>query len=217
MKQLKNTQAEAVRAAISQVEENTDAELVAVLAHQADSYQFITTLWAALAALMLPSLLWVLGFWLQVSDIFLVQFITMVSLLLLFRWSWLLGHIVPKSVRLQRAASLARCEYLHNNLQHTKGQTGVLIFISKTERYVEIIAGPGIDQYVEQTHWKSIVDTLTESIKDDRTLPGLVTAIESCGELLAQYVPATEAKNELPNHLVVLNKRGKRLFMTGAD
>ena len=41
-------------------------------------------------------------------------------------------------------------------------------------------------------------------VKSGRTIDGFIECIESCGELLIEHVPATEAKNELPNHLIIL-------------
>ena len=42
---------------ISEIEARTDAEVVTVLAEQADDYYYIPTLWAALAGVVTPSVL----------------------------------------------------------------------------------------------------------------------------------------------------------------
>jgi len=41
-------------------------------------------------------------------------------------------------------------------------------------------------------------------VQQGQTLQGFVTCIEACGELLAAHVPVTQARNELPNRLVLL-------------
>ena len=70
---LTEAQADEVAEAISKVEQVTDAELVTVLAYQADSYHYIPTLWAALLALLSPGIVMFTPFWLDVREVILVQ------------------------------------------------------------------------------------------------------------------------------------------------
>jgi putative membrane protein len=201
---LTEQQCQAVSDAIGEIEKTTDAELVAVIAKQADDYRYIPTLWATLLGLLTPALLWLLGFWLTVVDVFMIQIVVTASLALLLRLPFLLYRLIPASVRKYRAASLARSQFLIQGLHRTRGQTGVLLFISEAEHYVEILADSGIDQYVEQALWQGVVDALVIAIKQGKTQQGLIAAIKSCGALLAEHVPATQEKNELPNHLHIL-------------
>jgi putative membrane protein len=194
-----------VAEAIDTVEKDTDAELVTVLARQADDYLYIPTLWAAIIALLLPLILKLTPFWLSGDELLMLQWFNFVALALLFRVPAATMALVPKSVKHWRAASLARRQFLEHNLHHTKGETGVLIFISEAEHYVEIIADRGISRHVSNDQWQAIVNELTSRIRNKQTLNGIVRCIEACGEKLKQYAPATEAKNELPNHLIVIN------------
>ena len=58
---------------INDIERHTDAELVAVLAKQSDSYSFIPLMWASAIALTTPLIALLLPFWLETLDIFLLQ------------------------------------------------------------------------------------------------------------------------------------------------
>ncbi|MCP5014565.1 MAG: hypothetical protein GY938_04700 [Ketobacter sp.] len=203
---LTQQQLKSVADAIDAIEHDTDAELVTVLAKQADGYLYIPTLYAAVAALLVPIVLKLTPFWLSSDELFLAQWATFAVLALLFRIPAIMMRLVPKSVKQWRASSLARRQFLDNNLHHTKGETGVLVFVSQAEHYVEIIADRGISQHVSNDQWQSIVDELTAHIKRKQTLDGMLGCINACGELLKQYSPATESKNELPNHLVILNQ-----------
>ena len=191
--------------AIDKVEQHTDAELVTVLARQSDNYLYIPTLWAAVIALLIPLLMKLTPFWLSGDELLMLQWFNFVALALLFRAPSIMMSLVPKSVKHWRAANLARRQFLENNLHHTKGETGVLIFIAEAEQYVEIIADRGISQHVSNDQWQSIVNELVDSIKGKQTLSGMLKCIEACGEKLKQHAPATESKNELPNHLVILD------------
>ena len=170
-----------VARAIAAIEKDTDAELVTVLARQADDYRYIPLLWAALLSLLVP-----------------------LVLALLFRWPPLMMALVPTRVKHWRAANLARRTFLDQGLHHTKGGTGVLIFVSEAEHYVEILADRGIAEKVSDQRWKAIVDAFTDQVKQGEVLNGFLTCIASCGDELITHVPATETKNELPNHLVML-------------
>ncbi len=193
-----------VAAAIATVEKKTDAELVTVLASQADDYHYIPTLWAAIIALVSPGLVSLTPFWLNLTEIMMVQIAVFLVLALVLRAPPVLRRIIPARVRQWRASNLARRQFLENNLHHTSGETGILIFVAETERYVEIIADRGISAHVSNEAWQDIVDGFTESVKAGHTIEGFLEAIESCGEILALHCPSTHDRDELPNQLVVL-------------
>lgn len=201
---LTEQQVQQVADAISRVEEETDAELVTVLAKQADSYHYIPTLWAALIALVSPGIAMFTPFWISVTEVMLVQVIVFLGTAIILRIPPVMRRIIPKPVKQWRAANLARRQFLENNLHHTAGETGLLIFVSETERYVEIIADRGISEHVPDQRWQQIVDEFTRLVHEGKTLEGFLLAVDRCGELLIEHVPATSRKNELPNHMILL-------------
>ena len=201
---LNQDQAQQITDAISEVERHTDAELVTVLARQADDYYYIPALWAALVALVSPGVVLFTPFWLDVAEVLVIQLVVFVTLALVLRAPTLLRRIIPARVKHWRAANLARRQFLENNLHHTVGETGVLIFVAETERYVEIIADRGISARVNDAEWQSIVDEFTHDVHAGRTMDGFLAAVEGCGKLLIEHVPATHEKDELPNHLILI-------------
>ena len=202
---LDDQQQEQVRQAIAGLEQSTDAELVTVLAKQSDDYLYIPTLWAALIALLSPSLLLLSPMWLEASELVLAQLLLFMVLALLLRWPPLMFRLIPKAVRRWRAASMARRQFLEQGLHHTLNETGLLVFVSEAEHYVEIIADRGISQQVEDSEWQAIIDNFTQSLRAGNTLQGFLYCIADCGDILQRVAPATAQKNELPNHLVLLD------------
>ena len=200
--------ADAIAERIAEIERETDAELVTVLAQRSDDYSYIPTLWAALAALVTPWLLRVVpvaeAFWLGSGDLLAVQAIVFAALFVLLRWTPLQRRVVPRAVKAWRASSLARRQFLEQGLHHTRGETGVLVFVSEFEHYVEILADRGIDAHVGDEGWQAIVDAFTARLRAGEVEAGFLECVDACGALLIEYVPATEEKNELPNHLVRL-------------
>lgn len=200
-----------IAAAIAQIERNTDAELITVLARRSDHYAYLAITVAAALALLTPGIVALLPFWLHtwnslgLWEITLMQWLVFIALALLLQWPPLLTRIIPPAVKRWRAANLARRQFLEQNLHHTRNHTGVLIFVSELEHYVEIIADRGIDQHVEPQQWQAIVDDFIAHVRRGDTLQGFLQCVQACGELLQQHVPATDQKNELPNRLIVLD------------
>ena len=87
-----------------------------------------------------------------------------------------------------------------------KGErTGVLLFVSAAEHYVEIIADKGINDVVADDAWQDIVQNFVQHVKQQQVTDGFLTAIAACGELLADHFPATDKDiNELPNQFQLI-------------
>ncbi|MGO1460731.1 MAG: TPM domain-containing protein [Marinobacter sp.] len=194
-----------VAAAISAVERETDAEVVTVLTAQADNYAYIPLLWAGLIALLMPGIVNYVTGWLNADMLLLGQWSVFILLSVVFRIPGINRRLIPRSVRYWRASNLARRQFLEQNLHHTAGATGMLIFVSEAERYVEILVDQGISSQVDNDAWEAIIAAFTEQVKQGETLKGFMACIEACGGHLKTHVPATRQKNELPNHLVILS------------
>ncbi|WP_313089343.1 TPM domain-containing protein [Pseudomonas sp.] len=194
-----------VAEAIERVERDTDAELVTVLAAQADDYRYIPLLWSSLLALLLPGALLFFTGWLAAWQLLLVQWLTFIVLAAIFRIPSLTSRLIPRTVRHWRACNLARRQFIELNLHHTAAGTGMLIFVSEAERYVEILVDRGISSRIDDAVWQSVVARFTQDVRNGEVLDGFLRCIDSCGTLLQQHVPATHTRNELPNRLVVLD------------
>jgi len=193
-----------VAEAIERIERDTDAELVTVLAEQADDYHYIPLLWAGLIALVVPGGLLFFTVAMSAWQLLLVQWATFIVLALVFRIPSLTTRLIPRQVRHWRASNLARRQFVECNLHHTEADTGILIFVSEAERYVEILVDRGIASRIDNSAWEAIVANFTEQVHEGQVLEGFLGCIEACGSLLSQHVPATHARNQLPNRLVMI-------------
>lgn len=203
MKLLNESQLQQVAAAIAEAERRTDAELVAVLAARSDDYRYIPMLWATAIALALPLPLLYLGN-LAAETIFTLQLLAFVLAALLFQLPAIRFQLIPKSVLNRRTANVARRQFLEQGLHHTRDDSGMLIFVSEAEHYVEIIVDRGISQHIDDAQWQEIVDEFVDHVRRGESLEGFLRCIERSGDLLQQHLPATRDKNELPNRLVLL-------------
>ena len=192
-----------LQAKIKEVESQTSGELVTVIARESDPYPYIPLLWAALIALAVPPAVTALALPWSLSLVSMIQ----LSLFLVFgialRWSPLKMRLIPKSVKQRRAARTAREVFLAQGMHHTEDRSGLMIFVSVGEHYVEVLADKGINDQVSQEQWDAVVADFVGAIKAGRTAEGFEQAIETCGKLLAEHFPAQPGgKNELPDHLI---------------
>ena len=199
-------QQQRVADAIAEVERHTDAELVTVIAAASDDYRYIPLLWAALAALIVPALLYFTPLYdLDPLYLFWTQAGVFVALALALSLSAFRVRLIPLTVREWRASNMACRQFLEQGLHHTDGETGVLIFVSEAEHFVEILADRGISALVEDDAWREIVADFIDEVRAGRVEAGLTHAIERCGEILAGAVPKTEGNtNELDNRLILI-------------
>lgn len=125
---------------------------------------------------------------------------------------WVLGNLkpqiraalMPKRLKHRMASRLAGEQFFMRGLRLTEGRTGVLIFISATERYVEIIADKGISDKVPQGTWQDAVSFLTGKIGNHELEIGITGAIRMVGAVLQEHFPGRKDANELPDHLHII-------------
>ena len=195
-----------LRAAIHAAESKTSGEIVTVIARASGSYYYYPTLWAALAAIFSPLLLLA---WLPLSfaplGIVELQLLVFALLALLLRLPAVRMHLVPRSVQREYCARRAREQFLAQSLHTTRERTGVLLYVSVAERYVELLADAGIHARVPAGTWNAIVDEFTAQVKADCIGVGFVAAVTAIGEHLTAHFPLpADSRNELTDHLIEL-------------
>jgi putative membrane protein len=201
---------EAVAKAIHDAEAHTDGEIYAVLARRSDDYfaaagfavSFATIIAACLTALVLHYL------WYQISaQDFALAMAAAYFCALTALW-FLPGSrlwLVSRRTQYERAHLNAQSQFLSRNIHITKRRTGVLIFVSLSERYAEVVADEVIDLRVKQEEWDGIVALLIDHAKRGRLAEGYLLAIARSGEILKGHFPKSlKDTNELDDHMVEL-------------
>ncbi|MCW9029994.1 MAG: TPM domain-containing protein [Gammaproteobacteria bacterium] len=189
--------------AIKEAESKSDGEIVTVIAQQSDTYIYLPLLWASVIALSVPMLITLLSLTELTAYNYSIQLITFILLSLLFRFRPIQMRLIPKRVKNQRCHRMAMEQFFLNNIHHTDKRTGILIFVSVAEHYVEIIADKGINDVVEEDTWSDVVNNFIIKVKADQIADGFIEAITTCGNELVTHFPAGGKDiNELPNHLI---------------
>jgi len=192
-----------IAAAITAAERRTSGELIAVIARSADHYLYIALLVPALLALLTPGVVLIARPDLSATMIYYIQSGVFVGPALILLIPPIRMWVVPKAVKQRRARRLAREQFIAHGLHRTRDHTGVLIFVSVAEHYVEIIADAGIDARVPAGAWDGMVAAFVTQVRARREADGFLTVISAAGDLLAEHFPrAGDDTNELPNRLI---------------
>jgi len=141
-----------------------------------------------------------------VEFIYLTQLAVFAVAVLLAQWEVIRLALVPGGMKRTNAHQRAVDQFLAQNLHTTSGRTGVLIYVSFAERCAEIIADEGINEKMPPETWARLLDALTQHLSRGERIEGLFGVIEECGEILAEHFPPGSIdRNELRNHLIVLD------------
>jgi len=200
---------------IRKTESQTQGEIVTVIAKRSDDYRYIPMLWAAIAALSVPGLyfLWELsvhsgwnypGESKQVFNaLYPIQALVFLGLGMLFQLPAARILVTPASIKSQRSSRHAKEQFFTQQLHLTSGRTGVLIFVSVAEHYVEIIADSAIADKVENAVWDEAIAGFISHLKMGQIAQGFETTIEQVGAVMQEHFPAQSSElDELPNHLI---------------
>jgi putative membrane protein len=193
-----------ITAAIRDAESRTAGEIFCVIARQSSDYRLVPVAWAAAAALAAPLPLLALTS-LSAPVVYLLQVIAFLLVTVALSHSRVRFRIVPRQARRDHAHAEAMRQFYAQAIDKTEHRTGVLIFASAAERYVEVVADAGINDKVSSDVWDEAVHALVSAVKEGRPGDGFVAAIGRCGAVLSEHFPPGALKRDaLPDKLVEL-------------
>ena len=193
-----------ISTAIREAEAHTAGEIFCVIAQHSSEYRLVPLAWAAILALFAPLPL------LYFTDrsapvVYLAQIIAFLVVAVGLSSDKIRFAVVPRRAKRDRAHAEAMRQFFAQGIDKTPHRTGVLIFASKAERYVEVVADATINDRVDASVWESAVSALLAAIKTGNPGDGFVLAIQQCGQVLATHFPPGAFKrDELPDKLLEL-------------
>ena len=192
-----------ISAAIRNVEAGTQGELLCVITSASNDYRYLPLFWSVLVTLLVPAVIWMSGVWWNAWEIYFAQIAVFLVVMTAFQWGPVKMRLIPKHAQIMHAARRAREQFYAQGLHRTRERTGVLLFVSVAEHFVEILADEGIHTKVAPGTWDSIVAAFVDNVRQQRTAQGFLQAIEACGTILQEHFPArVDNPDELPNRLI---------------
>lgn len=213
-----------VSAAVTAAEADTDGEIVTIVASQSDAYHDVGLHYAALAMLLMLSLLAAFPQvfdaiharigdpWTEHVTISMVLTIaTFLAALVFLIVRYLLAirplrmALTPRATKARRVRRRALALFRASAEQRTRAATGVLLYLSLDEHRAELIADAAIHDRVTPDVWGHAMAALIAAVKDGRPGDGMAAAVGEIGVVLAQHFPrSADDTNELPDRLIEL-------------
>lgn len=216
-----------ISAAIEDAESKTSGEIFCVLAHDVSHYREVPLMWGAVAALVGPPALVLMGLHrLAMASIFsswtdesahameglilralstygLLQAGLFLVVVLVVSMPKVRRVMTPAFLRRHHVRQAARHHFAAAGLHLSRSEPHVLIFASLADRRVELVAHENIHKAVGEEPWMAAVAAVVDGIKARRPGDGFVKGIEICGAALAEHFPPDgPAKNKLPNTIL---------------
>jgi putative membrane protein len=224
---LKEADRDRISAAITEAESKTSGEIFCVLAHDVSHYREVPLMWGAVAALVGPPLLVLMGLHrLALASIFsswsddsarameglilrvlstygLLQAGLFLVVVLVVSMPRMRRAMTPGALRRHHVRQAARHHFAAAGLHLSRSEPHVLIFASLADRRVEVVAHHNIHQAVGEGPWAATVAAVVDGIKAGKPGDGFVKGIGICGAALAAHFPSDgPAKNRLPNTIL---------------
>jgi putative membrane protein len=189
--------------AISEVENRSSCELVAVLTQKSSDYTIIALFIASLIAILLPAFLLVWKPCMEALTIYEIQVVTFAIAYLAFAIDKIQQIFIPKKILQKKASAKAYESFVTLGLHQTTNHQAVMIFVSLHEHFVKIVVDLGVSDKLQNSIWQKIIDEFTLDVKNGDFEEGYIKAIRAIGEILKVEFPIQKNdKNELSNRLV---------------
>jgi uncharacterized membrane protein len=113
----------------------------------------------------------------------------------------ILNGMAPRARALEVFASLGVWDTEHNN--------GVLIYVQRADRTVEIVADRGFQGRVSPAEWEAVCRLMEEHFRAGRFKEGSIAGVDAIGNLLARHfppnlAPPARSQNQLPDRPTLL-------------
>ena len=203
MARLSQSERDRVLAAIAEAERRTSAEFAVAVVGSADAYAELRLLIPALLAVLLPPLLLAIGvarhpLWLAAIPA--IAFVVASAVLLP---DAVAVRLVPERRRVGRAVRLAQALFVELGLANPRERAGVLLFVARAERQVDVLTGPGVAERVDPKAWQEVVRSFVEAARSGPLPDALIAAIQASTALLSQAFPPSEHNpDEVANRLI---------------
>jgi putative membrane protein len=181
---------EEISRAIKAVEKRTMGEVAVILVEQSDPYPEGEFLGAILMGGFLSFILTLFLFHGQIWFLIPLHFLFAFPLFILFKKTPFLKTPFIGARRKESAVRRRALQaFYEKGLYRTRGNTGVLFFLSLLEHKVWVLADQGIYEKIKQEKLNQFARQVSGGLKEGRAGQALVQAIGEAGDLLAEHFP----------------------------
>lgn len=176
-------------AALAAAKAKTSARIALTVVYVSDKYPLYSMVYGALTGIAVLGAM-ALG-WpdLPLRDAFTAALGTTIVATAALDWLPLRLKFIPWHAKLWECWELAHRSFAARILAQNDRKTGVLLFVSLGEHYVEVVTDRDVDRHIPQTVWDRVIGDFLVAAKDRRYGEGLVALVTAAGEILADDYP----------------------------
>ncbi len=189
MQKITNEQRANLKAALGAAEKRTSARIAVATVPISDHYKLYPLVYGGLVGVLVLAVL--AFFWPQMAlrNAFLITIVTSgVVMFLLDFWPLRLAA-VPRHAKLWECWELAHRAFASRVLAQNDRKTGILLFVSLGEHYVEVVTDRDVDRHIPQTTWDAIIKAFLAEAKQGRVGEALPKMVEAATQVLEPHYP----------------------------
>jgi putative membrane protein len=187
---LQTHEADFIAQAVKEAEAKTSTEIVVCIRGSSGQDRGIAALLGlvvlVLAQVVISLLLPELSFFLMLA----MALAAGVAAFLLSDWFDLGLKLLPATLVMDAAREAARAAFLDRGVDHTADRNAVMLFVSRAERYVEVLPDRGLAEAIPAQRWRNIVAKFQENAGREGMVPAIAAAVAELGAICAGPFPA---------------------------
>lgn len=176
-------------AACEAAEKRTSARLSVVTVPISDRYALYPLVFGGTAAFLIFAVLAVFFHHMPLREAFIVTAVAAALATFLLDWMPLRLMLVPRHAKNWECWELAHRAFASRILAQNDRKTGILLFVSFGEHYVEVVTDRDVDRHVPQSVWDAIINDFLAAARAGKVGEGLPQAVEACAKVLEQHYP----------------------------
>jgi putative membrane protein len=189
MQKITNEQRARLKTALETAEKRTSAHIAVATVPISDRYKLYPLVYGGLVGVLVLAVL--AFFWphMALRSAFLITIMASGAVMFLLDIWPLRLAVVPRHARLWECWELAHRAFASRVLAQNDRKTGILLFVSLGERYVEVVTDRDVDRHIPQTVWDAIIKDFLAEAKQGRVGEGLPKMVEAATQVLEQHYP----------------------------
>jgi putative membrane protein len=190
MPYLSEASKQALTAAVETIESRSAAEVVIAVRVKSGSLLHSDLLAGCLGALLTLSFMLFSPYPFSLEAIlFDTALFGALGALVCSRWPALRYLLTPRGLATEGVQLAARAEFFDAGIADTRGRTGILVYVSQTERTAEVLADSGVRKAVDAGAWETAVRKIQHVVASKRDGVALAQAVAGLAELLGTCLP----------------------------
>jgi putative membrane protein len=203
MPYLTETSKQALTAAVESIEQKSAAEVVVAVRAKSGSMLHSDLLAGALGGLLTLGFLLFSPFTFSLEAILIdTALFGALSAYVCSRWPALRFRLTPRRLAAESVARAARAEFFDARISETRARTGILVYVSQTERTAEVLADCGVRNAVDVAVWEACVRRIRRVVETQQDGVLLANAVRELSSVLSACLPRdTDDLDELANQV----------------